>query len=104
MKKIFTTIINKIKSLDKGTICRTVLQAAAYINQLVALIGMTSFAASPAYQWITFCVTIVVTAISYWYNNDWTNGALLVRDIFDMLSDGKITSEEIQEFVDKHKN
>lgn len=95
--------IEKIKLLDKGTICRTVLQAAAYINQFIALIGSTSFASSPVYQWVSFIFTLIVTAVTYWYNNDWTNGALLVRDIFDMLRDGKITDEEVTEFIKNHK-
>lgn len=104
MKKFFKKIIDKIKSLDKGTICRTVLQIATYVNQLIALVGMTSFASSPVYQWITFGVTLVVTAVSYWYNNDWTNFAQLAGEILDMLSDGKITKEELEEFIQKHKD
>lgn len=99
MKKILTII----RSLDKGTILRTVLQILVYANQIVAVLGQTSFASSPVYQWITFGLTLVITAVSYWYNNDWTNGALLVRDLFDMLKDGKVTSEEIEEFIARHK-
>lgn len=103
MKKFFKKIIDKIKSLDKGTICRTILQIATYVNQVIALVGMTSFASSPVYQWITFGVTLVVTAVSYWYNNDWTNFAQLAGEILDMLSDGKITKKELEEFIQKHK-
>lgn len=99
MKKIF----QKLKSLDKGTIIRTVLQILVYINQIVALIGNTTFAATPWYQWTSLIVTILITAITYWYNNDWSNGALLVRDIFDMVKDGKITKEEIDNFINAHK-
>lgn len=99
MKKI----IDKIKSLDKGTVIRTVLQALVYINQIVALIGRTTFANAVWYQWMTLGLTIAITALTYWYNNDWSSAAQTVRDIFDMLSDGKITKEEIDEFIKKHK-
>lgn len=92
-----------MKKIDKGTICRTVLQVAAYINQFIAIIGMSSFASNPIYQWITFGVTLIVTVVTYWYNNDWTNLALCARDIFDMLQDGKIDQKELEEFVEKHK-
>lgn len=98
MKKI----IQKIKSLDKGTIIRTIMIVLAYVNQIVALIGQTSFASSPVYQWITFGVTVVTTLIGYWYNNDWSNFAMLCTDIFEMLRDGKITSEEVEKFIKKH--
>lgn len=103
MKDFFKKIIDKIKSLDKWTIFRTVLQLAAYINQFIAVIGMSSFASHPAYQWISFIVTLVVTAVTYWYNNDWTNFAQMAGDVFNMLRDGKITKEELDEFIAKHK-
>lgn len=99
MKKL----LNKIKAIDFGTIARTVLQVLAYVNQVVALVGKTSFASSAWYQWTSLIVTILITAVTYWYNNDWSNGALLVRDVFDMFDDGKITKEELEEFVNKHK-
>lgn len=96
-------IIDKIKSLDKGTICRTILQFCAYVNQFIAIIGASSFANLPAYQWISFGVTFVVTAVSYWYNNDWTNIAQLCGKIYDMLEDGKITKDEMEKFIQDHK-
>lgn len=99
MKKI----IEKLRKLDKGTICRTILQVCAYINQFVAIIGMSTFASNPVYQWISFGVTLVVTAVTYWYNNDWSSLALLTRDIFDMLEDGKIDKQELEDFLEKHK-
>ncbi len=102
MKKFFQKIITAIKSTDKGTIYRTIVQILAYINQLVAVIGSTSFASHPAYQWISFIVTLVSTTVSYWYNNDWSNGAILVGRLFKMLRDGKITQNEIEEFMDSY--
>lgn len=99
MKKL----IEKIKQLDKGTICRTILQFAAYANQIIAVIGYGSFAASPVYQWITFAFTLIVTAVTFWYNNDFTNIAILCGDIFEMMKDGKITQEEVKKFIEKYK-
>ena len=98
MKKI----IEKLKSLSKGTIVRTILQVLVYINQVVAIIGRTTFAEAVWYQWVTFGLTVAITAFSYWYNNDWSSTAQICSDIFNMLSDGKITKEEIEEFIKKH--
>lgn len=97
--------IAEIKSLSSGTILRTILLVLVYINQLVALIGstVTVFAENPIYQWISFGLTIVITILAYWYNNDWTNIAQITGEIFNMLKDGKITNEEICTFIDKHK-
>lgn len=99
MKKL----INKIKSLDKGTIIRTIMQFAVYVNQFIAVLGLSSYADSKLYQWITFGLTLIVTIISYWYNNDWTNFSFVARDIFDMMKDGTIKPEEAEEFIAKYK-
>lgn len=101
---IFQKIIFAIKRTDKGTICRTIIQLAAYINQLIALIGSTSFASHPAYQWISFIVTVVVTGVTYWYNNNWSGAAVLLGKLFAMLQDGIITLDEIRDFMDTFKN
>lgn len=91
-----------MKKIDKGTICRTILQLLVYINQGIAIIGSTSFAQSITYQWISFAVTVLITAMTYWYNNDWTSIALCCRDVFDALKDGKLTKEEVETFIKNH--
>ena len=91
-----------IKSPKIGTIVRTILQVLAYANQVVALIGQTTFASAVWYQWVSFGLTLAITIISYWYNNDWTNFAKVSSEIFDMLKDGKITEDEVKKFVDNH--
>ena len=102
-KKEKYTMNNKnIKSPKIGTIIRTVLQILAYANQVVALIGQTTFASAVWYQWVSFGVTLAITIISYWYNNDWTNFAKVSSEIFDMLKDGKITEDEVKKFLDNH--
>lgn len=97
-------IIEKIKSLKASTKIRTILQILAYVNQLIALLGNTTFANNVAYQWISFAFTVVITALSYWYNNDWSKAAQVCGDIFDMLKDGKITADELSAFIAKYKS
>lgn len=95
MKKFFEWL----KSLDKGTILRTILQALAYVNQIVALIGQTSFASAEWYQWLSLGVTFVITAITWWYNNDITSAAQWGTKVLEALKDGKITEEEVKELL-----
>lgn len=89
--------------MKKGTIIRTIMQLLAYANQVIAIIGQTSFAKSDIYLWISVGLTIVVTGISYWYNNDWTGRAKMASKVYDILKDGKVTEEEVQNFVDVFK-
>ena len=100
MKKFF----EKFKMRDKGTIVRTILLVLSIANYILALIGKTCWGTGPVYEWISFGIFLVMTLISYWYNNNWTGFASLAEDIFNMLSDGKITSEELTAFIAKHKS
>ena len=97
MKKFF----DKIKSLDKGTIIRTVLFVATIANQIVAVIGMSSFASEPWYQIVTVAITAVVTTVTAWKNNDFTYFAQLAGAVLTALKDGKITKEEVKELLEK---
>lgn len=94
--------IEKLKSIKKSTLLRTVLQLLVYVNQLLILINQSPMGNNPIYIWISFGVTILVTALNYWYNNDWTNLAQIAGSLFEMLKDGKITKEEVEEFLKNH--
>ena len=95
--------IEKIKSLKAGTVIRTILQVLVYINQLLIMVGQSPLGMNPIYIWISFGVTVLVTALSYWYNNDWSKFAQISGSIYDILKDGKVTKEEVEDFVNKHK-
>lgn len=97
MKKFF----DKIKSLDKGTIIRAVLFVATIANQIVAVIGMSSFASDSWYQIVTVAITAVVTSVTAWKNNDFTYFAQLAGAVLTALKDGKITKEEVKELLEK---
>ena len=99
IKTFFRNIIAGFKSRDRGTIFRTILYILAYVNQVVALIGHTSFAAADWYQWLSLGVTFVITAITWWYNNDITSAAKWGSKVMDALKDGKITVDEVKDLL-----
>lgn len=99
-----TKLINKIKSLDKGTIIRTILFICAIGNQVVAVIGMTSFASEPWYQILSLVFTAVISIVTAWKNNNFTYFAQLSGELLKALKDGKITKEEVIELLEKAKN
>ncbi len=91
--------------LKAGTVIRTVLQVAVYLNQIVAIICQAcNVTDSMAYLIVSAIFTIVITTITYWYNNDWSNLAKATGEIFDMVKDGKITKDELQKFIESHSN
>lgn len=92
-----------LKSLDKGTVLRTILQVLAYVNQVVAIVGQSSFAQSEWYQWLSIGVTFTITVITWWYNNDFTSAAQWGTKVLEALKDGKLTEDEVRELLDSKK-
>lgn len=99
MKELF----EKFKMRDKGTIVRTILLFLSVANYVVSIICENYAQSSPIWTWVSFGIFLVMTLISYWYNNNWTGFASIAEDVFNMLSDGKITAEEMTAFIAKHK-
>lgn len=99
IKEFFKKIIDGLKSNDRGTVFRTVLQILAYINQLIALIGRTSFADAAWYQWVSVGITFAITAVTWWYNNDITSAAKWGSKVMDALKDGKLTEDEVKDLL-----
>ena len=86
----------KIKNLDKGTVIRVAALAAAILNQIVAVIGATSFADALWYQILSISATVITAIIAAWENNDFTYFARLATKVLDALQDGKITPDEVK--------
>lgn len=97
MKKIW----EKIKNVDTGTIIRSVTLVLAIINQVIAVLGSTSFASATWYQIVSIIATVLTALISAWENNDWTYFAKLGTKVIDALEDGKLTTEEVIEMLEK---
>lgn len=103
MKQFIAKIKDKLATADKGTIIRSTTLVLAMANQVIAIIGASTFANSVWYQIASVVVTVISSLVSAWENNDWTYYAKLGTGVLDALEDGKITVEEVQELLDKHK-
>lgn len=88
----------KIKA---STIARVGALAVALVNQVLAVFGqgVLPFTENMAYQVVSLVAVVVIAAINAWYNNDISKVALLCGGVFDALSDGKITEEEIEKML-----
>lgn len=92
MKKL----IEKLKAVDKGTLIRSISLVVAILNQVVAVIGASSFANAVWYQILSIVATVVTSVWAAWENNDWTFFARLGTKVLNALEDGKITKEEVE--------
>lgn len=104
MKTIMTNIKAKIASVDNGTLARSITLIIAIANQIVAIVGASTFATSMWYQVASIIVTVITSIVNAWENNDWTYYAKLGTGVLDALEDGKITADEVQKLLDKAKD
>ena len=93
--------LQKIKNLDKGTVIRVAALVAAILNQIVAVVGATSFADALWYQILSISATVITASLAAWENNDFTYFAQLGTKVLDALQDGKITPEEVKKLFEK---
>lgn len=88
-------------NIKVATIARLGALLVALANQCLAIFGreFLPFTENMAYQVVSLAAVAVIAAINAWYNNDISQIALLCSRVFDALSDGKITEEEIEQML-----
>ena len=91
--------MKKIASLDKGMLIRVALLILSFINQVIAGIGITSYASELWYQIISVVFTVLFSSICAWKNNDFTNIAQLSGQILQALKDKKLDEDEVKQFL-----
>lgn len=86
------------RNIKTTTIARLSALVIALANQCLVTFGrdLLCFMDNPTYQIVSLIAVVAIAAINAWYNNDISKIALLCGDVFDALSDGKITKEEIE--------
>lgn len=88
-------------NIKPATIARIGALLVALTNQFLVMFGrnILPFTENMAYQVISLIAVVITSVVNAWYNNDITKIALLCGRIFDALSDGKITEEEIEKML-----
>ena len=88
-------------NVKPATIARIGSLLVALTNECLAVFGkgVLPFTENMAYQVVSLVAVVVIAAINSWYNNDISKVALLCGGVFDALSDGKITEEEIEKML-----
>lgn len=103
--KFVNFIKNAIQAIRsrKGSIIRAILQVLAIVNQIVAVLGKSSFASADWYQWLSVGVLIAISLVNMWENVDITEFATFGTKLVDALQDGKVTLEEAKGLLEKQE-
>lgn len=88
-------------NIKPATVARIAALFVALVNQFLVMFGQSilPFTENMAYQVVSLAAVVIISAINAWYNNDISKVALLCGRVFDALSDGKVTEEEIEKML-----
>lgn len=95
-----------LKKIKPHTWVSIVMVAIAMINYI--LIAMGKPIINLGEETITYAVNTVLNLVfigyGAWKNNSVTEKALIADNVLYMLRDGKISKEELENFIKEHKN
>lgn len=93
-------IIEKLKSIDKGTLIRTAALAATLLNDLAVVIVTIAGEGHPAYIIISFLASVAAALVAGWKNNDWTEAAQIGTKLMRFVKNGKYTADEAAKLIE----
>jgi len=95
--------IERLKKVDKGTLIRSASLIVTLLN-LVAM-GITEIcgAHSTAYVVVSIIAAAVSALIAGWQDNNWSDFAILMGKVWNAKKDGKITTEEVEDMLNKEE-
>ena len=102
--KKFIKSIN-LKNIQPHTYVSIVMVVLVIINQFLIMSGnpIINFGEQQITYWVNTMLAIVGIVYPAWKNNSITDFAKICDTVLFMLRDGRITKEEIEEFINKHK-
>lgn len=99
-------IIETLKKIPTKTYISIVMVAIAMANHILVAMGKPVLVIGE--ETITYAVNTVIDILligyTAWKNNSVTKYAVLADSVLFMLRDGKISKEELEQFIEEHKS
>lgn len=106
MKEKIDKVMNVLKNIKPHTYVSIIMMIVAFINYGLMTAGKPIINLGEAD--ITFAVNMILGVVfivyAAWKNQSITSNAQMADEVLYMLRDGKIDKEELQAFVEAHKN
>lgn len=99
-------IIETLKKIPTRTYVSAIMVLIVIINYVLTAMGKPIIDLGE--EVVTYGVNTVLNLIfigfSMWKNNSITDNAIVCDEVLFMLRDGKITKEELEQFIAEHKS
>lgn len=103
VEKVFD-IMGKIKPHTYVSIVMILFLIANTISVYVGGNPIIQFSEEQITDAVNIILNIVFIVFTFWKNQSFTTAARAADDVLTILKDGKITAEEIEEFINKYKS
>lgn len=106
MKKIknFINSLN-LKNIKPHTYVSVIMVILVIVNQILTAMGkpIINLGEDTITYWVNTTINIIAILYPAWKNNSFTDMAQYADDILMAMRDGKITKEELEDFINKNK-
>lgn len=99
-------IIETLKKIKPHTWVSVVMVIVAIINYFLTATGkpIINLGEDAVTYGVNTVLNLIFIVYPMWKNNSVTDNALIVDDVLYMLRDGKISKDELEEFIKEHKS
>lgn len=106
MKEKIDKVFNAIKKIKPHTWVSIVMVIISAVNYVLIAMGkpIINLGEDAVTYAVNTVLNLIFIAYPMWKNNSVTENALIVDDVLYMLRDGKISKEELEQFIEEHKS
>lgn len=91
-----------LKNVQPTTIVRLVVLIISLLNLVLSMFGTYQIPglSEAEQESLAVLITIIASAVSYWYNNSWSENATTADKILTMLKNSDVTVDDLIEITD----
>lgn len=107
MKEKVNKIFEIMSAIKPHTYISIVMLLFLIINNVSVYIGgspIIQFSEETVTDAVNIILNIIFICYTFWKNQSFTSAALAADDVLTILKDGKITREELENFIAKYKS
>lgn len=107
MKEKIDKVFNIMKCIKPHTYVSILMILFLIINTISVYVGespIIQFSEESVTDAVNIILNIVFICYTFWKNQSITSAALAADDVLTILRDGKITREELEDFIEKYKS
>lgn len=95
-----------LKNVQPNTVVRLIVLIISLVNLVLSIFGTYQIPGltESEQESLAVIITAIASAVSYWYNNSWSENATAADKVLGLLKDGNISVEDIIDVVENLKD